>query len=329
MATISASFTAVGNGSSFSVRVGDKFTYAVSGTFVATVVLEKSETAGQSWATVVNTATAADSGTLTAEGKTKKAHVLYRYRCSAYTSGTAVCALADATQTIQEFKDQNGTVIFRLTEAGAEVPGTLGVTGAATVGGTLGVTGAATLGGDVTTSGVGAKNGATVTAVEYGGQGVHKTVLTLASTPATCVSVTTGAGVGGYKLYDFPEGYVRILGCVADLSLAIGAAKQADYTDNTPEGDIGIGTVLPANADALGTDATDDDFATAAAFTMTTFAATATCAPEAALNMDGTTTAKDLNVNILVDAGDIDDDTTSEVEVSGTVTVTWMNLGDY
>lgn len=451
MATVSASFTATGNGTAFSVRVGDKFTYSVSGTFVATVVLEKSETAGSSWATVINTATAADSGTLVAEGKTVGAHVQYRYRCSAFTSGTAVCALADATQTIQEFKDQNGTVIFRLTEAGVEVPGTLAVTGAATVGGTLGVTGATTLGagvlgalatdvasatttdlsdaagsivdvtgtttitavtlgegdwtivrfagaltfthgaslvlpgaanittvaGDyallvgyasdvvkcafyqrsadvmatvsgtetltnktltspvlnaaVTTSGVGAKNDATVTAVEYGcADTVHKTVLTLTASVIAVTSVGAANGYAGLKIYDFPEGYVRILGCVADFTdISIDAAKQADFTDATPEGDIGVGSVIMANADAMGTDATDDDYATASAFTMSAYAATATCAPEAAQNMDGTGTAKDLNVNVLIDAADIDDDVASEVLVTGTVTVLWSNLGDY
>ena len=37
----------------------------------------------------------------------------------------------------------------------------------------------------------------------------------------------------------------------------------------------------------------------------------------------------DSDVNALVDAADIDDDTTSTVYVSGTVAITWINLGDF
>ena len=75
---------------------------------------------------------------------------------------------------------------------------------------------------------------------------------------------------------------------MADLSLAVASAKQADFTDATPEGDAGIGSVAPENADALGTDATDDDFATATAFTMSAFAATVDCPSEASLQFEVT-----------------------------------------
>lgn len=176
--------------------------------------------------------------------------------------------------------------------------------------------------------GAGVKNGSTV-AVSEGGDGItHQTTLTLTATLVPIISVTTGNGVGGIKIYDFPEGHIRVLGCVASLSLAVGSAKEADYTDNTPQGDIGIGSVAPANADALGTDATDDDMGTASAFTMTAFVAATTNAPEAALNFDGSSTATDVYVNALVDAADVDDDTTTEMEATGTVTLTWINLGD-
>lgn len=178
--------------------------------------------------------------------------------------------------------------------------------------------------------GNGTGNGSTVAVSEQGNGVVHKTVLTLTATPLTSVSVTTGNGVGGFKVYDFPEGRILVLGCMSDISLAVAAAKQADFTDNTPEGDIGIGSLLPANADALGTDATDDDYGTATAFTMAAFAAANVKIPsEASLQFDGTTTAKELIVNLLVDAADIDDDTTTEVEATGTITIHWINLGDF
>lgn len=159
---------------------------------------------------------------------------------------------------------------------------------------------------------------------------IYKTKLKLSSVPISVVSVTTGAGVGGTKIYDFPEGRILVFGTMADLSIEIATAKQADFTDATPEGDIGIGTVAPANADALGTDATDDDFATATAFVMDAYAdASVQCPSEASLQIDGTATPIDMYVNVLVDAVDIDDGVTTEVLVSGLVSFQWINLGDF
>lgn len=171
----------------------------------------------------------------------------------------------------------------------------------------------------------------TITAEEkWDGFGLRKTILRLASVPVSVTSVTTGAGVGGTKIYDFPQGRVLLLGCMADLSLQIAEADQEDFTDGTPEGDVGIGTVAPQNADALGTDATDDDFATATAFTMAAFAAaTVQCPSENSIQKDGTSTAVDMYLNMLIDAADIDDGTTSTVYASGIVTFYWINLGDF
>lgn len=169
---------------------------------------------------------------------------------------------------------------------------------------------------------------ANVTAEELGDGAMHKTLLRITSLPITVISVTTGNGVGGSKIYDFPEGQLNVLGTVSDLSLVIAAGDQADFTDATPAGDIGVGTLAPANADALGTDATDDNFSTAVALTMAAYSSSSQLVSEAALIHDGTSTAIDMLVNILIDAADIDDDTTSTVYVSGTVLIHWMNLGD-
>jgi hypothetical protein len=176
----------------------------------------------------------------------------------------------------------------------------------------------------------GLPNGTTVFASEEGDGIVNKTILDLISTPVSVVSVTTGNGVGGTKIYDFPQGRILMLGCMADLLVTIASGNQADFTDATPEGDIGIGSVAPANADALGTDATDDDMSTATAFTMANYTDPEVQAPsEASLQFDGTSTPLDMIVTALVDAADIDDDTTSELLVSGKVVFHWINLGDF
>lgn len=169
----------------------------------------------------------------------------------------------------------------------------------------------------------------TVTALE-GGLDIHKTKLRLSSVPVSVVSVTTGAGVGGTKIYNFPEGRILVLGTMADLSIEIATATQADFTDATPEGDIGVGTVAPANADALGTDATDDDFATTTPLVITAYTYTSVqCPSEASLQFNGVANPTDMYVNVLIDAADIDNDVTTEVLVSGLIAFQWINLGDF
>src|SRR5690606_36434790 len=153
----------------------------------------------------------------------------------------------------------------------------------------------------------GAGNGGTVSVVEKGDGVLHQTILTLTNTPVAIAAVTTGNGVGGTKVYDFPAGHINVLGTVGNLSISVAADEQENFTDNAPEGDIGIGSAAPANADALGTDATDDDYGTATAFTMASFVDSSVTVPpdSAAYKLDGTGTAKDVYVNVLVDAADI------------------------
>lgn len=165
-----------------------------------------------------------------------------------------------------------------------------------------------------------------VGAVEQGGT-VKRTVLTLVNLPVSVTSVTTGAGVGGTQIFDFPEGYLHVMGCTAELALSV--AVEGDFTDGTPEGQAGIGSLAPANADALGTDATDDDFGTATDFTMADYVDASVSIPsEATRNVDGTTAAANVFVNLFVDAADIDNGTTTVMYVNGTVKLTWVNLGD-
>ncbi len=165
---------------------------------------------------------------------------------------------------------------------------------------------------------------------EYAG-GWHRTVLELVNLPVSVTSVTTGNGVGGTKLYTCPEGRIAIGPTFAELAISIATANQADFTDATPEGDIGIGSLAPANADALGTDATDDDISTATAFTMAAYADSSVICPpddEGIYIYDGTTTALPVFANVLVDAADIDDDTTSAVLLNGFIDFNWRFCGD-
>lgn len=88
MATYSTSFTALGVGTDFSVAKGDSFTYAVSGTFVATWEVQKS--LGGGWIAVVSGTGAVTATTIKAEATGR-----YRIACTAFTSGTMVTSLKE------------------------------------------------------------------------------------------------------------------------------------------------------------------------------------------------------------------------------------------
>lgn len=296
-----------GVSTSLFVKKGDSFTYSIdlSNDFDGSCYFRSTSDGGNSYQrTAVSADIASTLVTNVPSDLTYDIVVEYADGESSLT-GTATITLAEVVVPLKEILDDRGNVLASFREDGAYFP-----YGAKVLSETLGV-----------------KNGSTVSIVEKSGGPIHQTVLTLSSTPIEIVSVTTGNGVGGTKIYTLPEGYVRVIGCVASLSIAV--ETEADFTDATPEGDIGIGSLAPANADSFGSDATDDNYGTGKAFTMDAYAATATIAPEAAINVDGTTTAGPVFVNALIDAADIDNDVTTNLLVSGTVTLTWVNLGDY
>lgn len=121
MATITKNFGAVGAGPMRRVAMGDSFTYSVGGTFSGTVVLEESTTDAQAW-TILKTITGSDSGTIEVQ---RPGGALYRFRCSAYTSGTIETSIVDGAAKIAEWRDVDGNVVVKVTEDGLEVPGTL------------------------------------------------------------------------------------------------------------------------------------------------------------------------------------------------------------
>lgn len=177
--------------------------------------------------------------------------------------------------------------------------------------------------------GAGFPTGPTVSALEKGNDVVHKTIIKMESTPITIAVTTTAAGVGGTIVYNHPQGRILILGTQSQLAFNVATADEADYTDATPEGNVGVGTLAPANDDALGTDATDDNLGTAVDLTLANFTGSVNVVSEASLQFDGTTTAMNVVVNALIDAGDIDDGVTTTIYVSGNIIITWINLGDF
>ena len=182
----------------------------------------------------------------------------------------------------------------------------------------------------LTTSGIGAKNGSTVSVVEQGTGILHKTIITCTATPVT---ITDDAGVAQYggtgKLYDFPEGLLVTFGAVIDGSVTLGTTGTII---NTWAGGIALGTATATTgATLVGTEADimpEVDVAAATAKTAVVDAVSAATAltESGARWLDGTATAKDLYLNLVVD--DDASHTSGTGTFTGTVTILWTIIGD-
>lgn len=156
------------------------------------------------------------------------------------------------------------------------------------------------------------------------GSGYIQTTLTLDNVAQTVVN---GTEYQGTKIFDFPECRMWVVGAVATLRQKT-TSVIADTLNSGSTGAIGLGTAT-ASATTLAT--TMQDIIPTTAFTSSTtinVAGTAVSAVlAAAAFFDGTGTAKDLFLNTAyATTGDVDADATQTI--SGTVVITWANLGD-
>lgn len=151
-----------------------------------------------------------------------------------------------------------------------------------------------------------------------------QTTLTLNNVPQ---AVVNGTEYQGTKIYDFPQGRILILGVTATLQQKTTSAIAS--TLNSATGAISLGT---ATASAVTLASTMADLLPSTAFTSSTVINVAGTAVSAALaasaQFDGTTTAKDVYLNTAyATTTDVDADATQTI--SGTVNITWVQLGDY
>lgn len=172
-------------------------------------------------------------------------------------------------------------------------------------------------------SGVGAVNGAALSAVEYGDNVVHKTVITLSSLSVTMTDATTSGCHGSHKVYDFPAGVIQLLGAVCDLSVTAGAGGIADGAAVVAS--LGSATAGTNNATLTSTEA--DMVASTAATLTAGVGAFDAHGSLVATGFDGHTTPVDAFLNLAVP--DADSSASDTITVSGTITLTWVNTGDY
>lgn len=206
--------------------------------------------------------------------------------------------------------------ITRLNGVDAVLSGALSVTGAITQGAT-----------GKTSVGVGAANGTGVAATEYGNGVIHKTVLTLTDHAISLTDETSTIAYGGSKIYDLPEGAVLMLGALSDLAVT----KSSAGVDDDWDGDFALGTAAADNDATL--DGTEDDIlpstATPQASSGATTANGQSTGSEIAVH-DGTSSADDVYLNVLVDDTDHNvDGTACDLIFNGTITLYWINLGNY
>lgn len=180
----------------------------------------------------------------------------------------------------------------------------------------------------VNATGVGtvAANSGTVTGVHYGqANGIRTTVLTLA---ALAQAVVNGTEYQGTKVFTFPEGRILVLGAITNLAQTTTSAILSTLNGSST-GALGLGTATASN---VALTSTMVDLGPTTAFTSSATISVAGTAVQsvlaAAAAFDGHTTAKDVYVNTAyATTTDVDADATQTL--SGTITLTWISLGDY
>lgn len=170
--------------------------------------------------------------------------------------------------------------------------------------------------------GLGAKNGAAVAVSETQIGPLKRTVFTITDLTVAMTDATTAGSHGKHKLYDFPAGLILVLGCVTDLVVArvgtaIGAAAAV-------VGSIGSADVGTDNATLTSTEA---DIVPSTAATLSSGTGNFDGQSSSVAMIDGTTSAAKASLNLAVPDGDSSGN--DSLTVNGTVTLTWVSLGDH
>lgn len=162
---------------------------------------------------------------------------------------------------------------------------------------------------------------------QVGSAGNRKTVLTFVNQPIVLADNAGVIAFGSKQVYDFPEGLISYEGAVAKFTVT----KTSTGVIATWAGKVGLGTVAADNTATLSS--TEQDLIA----TTTTPAATAgvgtadalATSTEAPKLFDGSATAKDMYLNVLVNDTDHDVTTTPcNLIYNGTLTFHWRLLGD-
>lgn len=165
----------------------------------------------------------------------------------------------------------------------------------------------------------------TCVATETGDGVIHQTTLTLTD---LAQAVVNGTEYQGTKIYDFPAGRILVLGVTASIAQKTTSAIASTLNSGVT-GALAVGT---ATASSTTLNSTMANLLPSTAYTTSTTIDVAAAAVGAALaasaQFDGTTTPVDVYINTAyATTTDVDADATQTL--TGNVTITWVNLGDY
>lgn len=158
--------------------------------------------------------------------------------------------------------------------------------------------------------------------VERGDGVSHKTTWSFSAVSLAITDATTAGAHGKIQLYDWPAGHIKILGSTCDLAVTCGATGLTA----TATYDFGLGSA-GAGVDNAALASTEQDVITKIEGDLSSSAATLRSVNSTDLTLAGTSTAADLWLNAAFEADDASANETCTV--TGTVTVHWLNLGDY
>lgn len=168
---------------------------------------------------------------------------------------------------------------------------------------------------------------ATLKVEETGVGAVRQTILTFTALPQT-LPAATGTEFIGSLLYTMPVGRIAVLGATgnfqqtttSDLTTTLNASKT---------GQVGVGTATASNVTLS---STMQNIIPVTAFTSSATVNVAGTAVSAALaamaQFDGTSSAVGIYLNTAF-VTDADTDAAATIAWSGTIVITWINLGDY
>lgn len=164
-----------------------------------------------------------------------------------------------------------------------------------------------------------------VVATETGNGVINQSLLTLTAAPQTVVN---GTEYQGDKIYTFPEGRILVLGVTASLAQTT-TSILASTLNASSTGAVALGTVVASNTTLSSTMVNllpSTAFTSSATINVAGTAVTAALAASA--QFDGTATASAVFLNsAFATTTDVDADAT--MTWTGTIKLTWVNLGDF
>lgn len=169
-----------------------------------------------------------------------------------------------------------------------------------------------------------------VVATEYGDSLIHQTVLTCTDLP---ISFSDDAGVaqyGGVKVYTFPAGCICSLGAVVagNLTLGVTGTFIDAFTGVNALGSVTAGTgATLASTEATWLQSTANATAASKVAAINSHSVATALTEAGARWYDGTSTAGPVFLNFAI--ADDATHTAGTGKFTGTITLTWLNLGDH